>query len=325
MCTICLETKPKILMCECSNITCLDCQHMLKHLKCASCDKQYTITYLESVSAKLLKTLVRPYEEDIFWEREKGLIPATQILLEWETLVASLNKQKRFGFHVILPQTPTMTISSNEMFPCPSIECRGFVSSNKCGTCKAEICKECREPMSLSHKCNLENIESIKAIQKDSKPCPSCGASIFKIQGCNHMFCTNCRTHFEWETKKILKTSTNHHYLNTQPFQRSVAPEGKDNQMIHAYLHERLDRVDLANNHYEALIRVRLNFLKGVEEKTCKQKVWILEKAYECRLQESAILETYLQKFDVEKANSELIQAKSSIRLVKDSGPLLKL
>jgi hypothetical protein len=37
------------------------------------------------------------------------------------------------------------------------------------------------------------------------------------------MFCTNCRTHFDWVSGKILKTSTNGHYLHLQQFSQNVA------------------------------------------------------------------------------------------------------
>lgn len=37
------------------------------------------------------------------------------------------------------------------------------------------------------------------------------------------MFCTNCRTHFDWISGKILKTSTNGHYLHLQQFSQNVA------------------------------------------------------------------------------------------------------
>jgi len=305
------------------------------------------------VSPKLLKTLIRPIEEDLLWSREKGLIPATQALLDWENIVFDLNKQRRFGFHVILPTKPLLAVTSNAMFPCPSSLCRGFISNNSCGTCKNEICKDCREILTLSHVCRQENIESLKAIAADSRQCPSCNASIFKIQGCNHMFCTNCRTHFEWLTGEILSTSTNHHYDNTQRFIRPSLPDlyltaefkltdefrflWSETRMVKCYLEDRLDRRELARAHYEGLVKIRMNFLKGVEEKACKQKVWILEKSYEVKLQECTILENFLDKVrDLQskpdlnsfrdlcaETNADLGKCKSTIRFEMGRGPLL--
>lgn len=353
MCTICLETKTKLILCECGNTTCIECQHTFNKLSCAACGKEYTQAYLESVSSKLLKTLVRPIEEEMLWSREKGLLPATQALLDWESQVTALNKQKRFGFHVVLPPKPLIAVTSNAMFPCPSSLCRGFISNHSCGTCRSEICKDCREILSSSHACKPEILASIKAIQSDSKNCPSCSASIFKIQGCNHMFCTNCRTHFEWLTGEILRTSTNHHYDNVRAFARPSVPEvtlsdefkktsefrfmWTETKMIRCYMEERLDRRQVAHNHYEALVKVRMNFLKGIDEGACKKKVWILEKAYECKIQERNILGGFLEKVaglqsepDLVKfgemckeATSALGACNSNIKLIVGAGPLL--
>jgi hypothetical protein len=169
------------------------------------------------------------------------------------------------------------------------------------------------------------------------------------------MFCTNCRTHFEWLTGQILSTSSNHHYDNTQRFIRPNLPEvlltaefkqteefrflWKETMMIKCFLESRLDRRDLARVHYEGLVKIRMNFLRGVDEKACKQKVWILEKAYELKLQECFILETFLDKVrelqsrpdledfkkSCELTNQELKKCKSSISLQVGSGPLLLL
>ena len=40
---------------------------------------------------------------------------------------------------------------------------------------------------------------------KDSKPCPNCYIPIFKLSGCNQMFCTNCHVVFDWISLKIDK------------------------------------------------------------------------------------------------------------------------
>jgi hypothetical protein len=57
--------------------------------------------------------------------------------------------------------------------------------------------------MEADHVCRPENVASAKEVMSHSKPCPKCGVFIFKIDGCNQMFCTHCHTAFDWRTLAI--------------------------------------------------------------------------------------------------------------------------
>jgi len=78
---------------------------------------------------------------------------------------------------------------------CPAEDCRGFLSTAyKCGICEKHTCADCLEclgaadesleALKAAHTCKPENVESAKAIKKETRPCPKCGARIFKIDGC---------------------------------------------------------------------------------------------------------------------------------------------
>lgn len=92
---------------------------------------------------------------------------------------------------------------------CPSEGCRGFLSTQwKCGLCETWACPECHEVIgqdkqAANHVCKPENVESAKLIAKDSRPCPSCASLIFKISGCDQMYCIQCHTAFSWRTGKV--------------------------------------------------------------------------------------------------------------------------
>ena len=53
------------------------------------------------------------------------------------------------------------------------------------------------------HECDADQIETIKLIKKDTKPCPKCGQLINKIDGCDQMWCPPCHTPFSWKTGQI--------------------------------------------------------------------------------------------------------------------------
>jgi hypothetical protein len=53
--------------------------------------------------------------------------------------------------------------------------------------------------------CEQANIETAQLLAKDTKTCPSCGTLIFKISGCDQIWCTQCHTAFNWRTQQIEK------------------------------------------------------------------------------------------------------------------------
>jgi len=113
---------------------------------------------------------------------------------------------------------------------CPDEDCRGFLSSAyKCGLCNKFTCPDCLtiigENKNEEHKCNEDCVKTAEMIKKDTKPCPACGDRIFKIMGCDQMYCTSirkdgsgvCGTAFSWRTGKI-ETGTIHnpHFYEMQ-------------------------------------------------------------------------------------------------------------
>jgi hypothetical protein len=89
--------------------------------------------------------------------------------------------------------------------PCSYNECKGMLSTQyKCGLCDKYTCKDCGEPLQEEHKCNPDNVATKKVIIKDTRPCPKCNTRIFKIEGCDQMWCTSCKTPFSWSTGKIV-------------------------------------------------------------------------------------------------------------------------
>ena len=104
---------------------------------------------------------------------------------------------------------------------CPVPECRGFLNTQyKCGLCDRSTCPHCLNLYSegdeegRKHICKEEEKESVKEIKKNCRNCPSCGMSIFRIEGCNQMFCTGCNTAFDWATGRELVSNQIHnpHY-----------------------------------------------------------------------------------------------------------------
>lgn len=102
---------------------------------------------------------------------------------------------------------------------CPADECRGFLSTAwKCGTCQKFFCSDCHVEKGgmrdEAHVCNEEAKATASLIQKETHPCPKCGVRIYKIDGCDQMWCVSCHTTFSWKTGQIEEANRTHnpHY-----------------------------------------------------------------------------------------------------------------
>lgn len=128
---------------------------------------------------------------------------------------------------------------------CPIETCRGFLSQQwKCGLCNIFTCNKCNVPKMDSkhrnnrksateepdqtddHVCNPDDVATAELLAKDTKPCPRCGTGIFKIDGCDQMWCTECKTAFNWRTGQ-LETGHFHnpHYFE---YQRRIGADARN-------------------------------------------------------------------------------------------------
>ena len=100
---------------------------------------------------------------------------------------------------------------------CPGEDCRGFLTSAwKCGLCALYTCHKCHvitgTERDVEHTCDPELLATAELLSKDTKQCPKCSEGIFKIDGCDQMWCTQCHTAFNWRTGRIENIVHNPHY-----------------------------------------------------------------------------------------------------------------
>lgn len=88
--------------------------------------------------------------------------------------------------------------------PCSKADCRGFVIDGSiCGLCRQLYCRMCREQLAPQHVCNPDTLHTLLFVRSDTRPCPKCSVRIHRIDGCDQMFCTQCKTAFSYRTGDI--------------------------------------------------------------------------------------------------------------------------
>jgi len=248
-CGICIEnfnkSSRKRVKCVCDYECCTYCakQYLLsinEDAHCMNCKIAWDRNFLvNNFEVKFMNTEYKKHREDVLVEREMTLMPSTQIYVEQEIQLEELQKRKREIKKMIeelfeednnitkiirdIKNDNTKNTDRNEFIrKCPNGDCRGFLTSNlKCGICNIWACGECREVKGLTrdseHTCNPEIVESIKALDKETRTCPKCSYRIYRIEGCSQMYCSpefgGCGTAFCWNTGKIEMQIHNPHYF----------------------------------------------------------------------------------------------------------------
>jgi len=69
------------------------------------------------------------------------------------------------------------------------------------------MCRLCHEAKDEGHECNPDTVKTVEELSGSAyRNCPKCSTTIFKIEGCSQMFCTNpsCHTSFDWATGRVI-------------------------------------------------------------------------------------------------------------------------
>ena len=121
----------------------------------------------------------------------------TQLTNQINVIRSSLTDRLRSG-----------NVLESETKKCPVVECKGYFNevTNKCGLCETVICDKCNIPlqgMSTGHICDPSLVATMSLISHQTRKCPKCSVPISKIDGCDQMWCVNCKTGFSWKTGVI--------------------------------------------------------------------------------------------------------------------------
>lgn len=253
----------------CEFVCCREClstfllEEAQPHCMNPECGVELTDDFLESNFTKVwMKEVWLPNRSKLTLDREKSRLQSTQYIVEilngkektqetiqelyarrrelWEQMRA-IDEEVRV--HKIRVEDAEMALQGRRLMQsegekkqfvkkCPGDNCKGFLSTRwHCTLCGIHVCNKCHaiKTEGEDHECNPDDVESVKLLANDSKPCPKCSVMIHRYEGCMQCWCTQCHTGFDWRTLKI-ETGRIHnpHYFSWLREQEGGVPREED-------------------------------------------------------------------------------------------------
>jgi len=170
---------------------------------------------------------------------------------------------------------------------CPKTICNGYINvkTNVCSLCGATMCDKCMKIKEVGHLCKKEDLDSLAEINKDSQKCPKCKIPIQRKFGCNQMWCTNCRTYFNYDTGQALSNASNPE-ANANRFGKKATQAKKHKKPdldANKVKNTKLEFLNLFNEIYEVLPKLKSDRVETLKLKW--QKEMIDKEQYEKKLQ----------------------------------------
>jgi hypothetical protein len=217
------------------------------------CHRRFDREILQQLSSKFVNSEFKVHRENVLFEREMAMMPSTQVYVNQELQrrenqqrLKDMQEEKREVRQRLYQMEQACMDLSRQIIPpleqekrafthkCSQPDCKGFLSTAwKCTICHKYTCSECNAPRGIerddNHTCNEEDKKTMQLIKNDSKKCPGCAQYIFKVSGCDQMWCTSCHTTFSWRTgNKINGVIHNPHFYEFQRANDSLARELND-------------------------------------------------------------------------------------------------
>ena len=259
----------------------------------SKCGKEWTRKFMvNNFTGVFLTGRWKKAVEKRLLDKEMALLPETQPFVEEIERMEKINNeitqidieiQKLRDIRRVLIQSKIskqnkVTDAKKFVRACPDPECRGFLSTQwKCGLCQKWTCPDCHAikglEQSVEHVCNPDEVASAQLLAKDTKHCPKCSTGIFKIDGCDQMWCTQCHVAFSWKSGLIETKIHNPHFYEWQRSQGTLQREPGDvvcgREITHHMILDPLI-LSLKNTNPQAHINlqqliININHLKNVQ------------------------------------------------------------
>jgi len=220
---------------------------------CMKCQNKWNIEFTKTaLNASFMEKDYRIHRRKILTDTEIAKIPeyyegalrygkiseSDKKMAEIINQIADLRKQILDLYHeheqIRVNMGNTSQVTRKFVMPCQTGGCRGMLSSQyKCDLCLKHTCPKCFVVVEGSdHVCKQEDVDTVEELRKNTRPCPNCGMRISKIDGCDQMWCTECKTAFSWSKGTVEKGVVHnpHYYQWMREHGQVAAPVNQCNQ-----------------------------------------------------------------------------------------------
>jgi hypothetical protein len=332
-CSICCNeytenSRNKKIECVCGCVVCNHCQKQYAKALCMNCKAHISKDKIENLLGKtFVKSVIEKNKIEELIQEEKELMAATDELIKFHEKEKEDRDLLRKGMVKSLVQKTRPIIRGKIRSEyCTITGCKGLlkfdINTKKyaCIICKKDHCVYCLCEKDEDHECDKNTLETLKSLDEETKKCPKCATRIYKTQGCDHMNCTNCNTHFSWATGII----RDYGYNPNRPFQNQdgtchinlddeqiprdimvsspfVPPEKIMNLLydetnnIRKYLKKECDYNKILNNYYMANDDLRVKYMKGeLNESQWGRFLYMKYKSMKLKVNYREVIEMYL-------------------------------
>ena len=278
---------------------------------CMNCKTVWSYTFLEdNLQKKYMNGQYRKHYENCLLAKEKALLskarPYALLKIEsekaWDRLQAAkvvlealclyrYRDSSRMYKRLIKKQIKEVEEAKNNrrkvlnkridntyqsMYFCTKVGCGGLIGSDWiCTQCKSCVCSECHQIIQdeQHHKCSQDDLSTIRILKKETRTCPGCASCIYKIDGCDQMFCVNCKTAFSWKTGCTIKGRIHnphyYEYLRNRDGQAPPEGEGDLNELVIPFVAQSVaalhacEEIMLNRPDIQQLYNIKKNVLPG--------------------------------------------------------------
>ena len=197
---------------------------------CMNCRNRWNLEFIKnSLNAVFIENDYRNHRKTILADRAIAQIPEyyegalrhahksegdlkiaeiQKTIREHNEIISKLSEE-RDRIRREMNENPTGGGARKFVMQCQNNGCRGMLTTQyKCDLCTKFTCSKCFvaiEGEKADHVCKQEDVDTVEELRKNSRPCPTCGTRISKIDGCDQMWCPECKTAFSWSKGTVEK------------------------------------------------------------------------------------------------------------------------